>query len=122
MNCEPKPKRKGPKGDAPGKVVGIDCKYLTVKVSQGGGADLLAWARGRRMTLRAMFVQALQEFMASSPERLEKIKSPDGAEQVTVLVPIAIWLDLERFIEDRRPLNKQTVLALAVKKFQATRI
>jgi len=116
-----KTRRSGPKGDAPGKVVGIDCKYLTVKVSQGGGADLLAWARGRHMTLRAMFVQALQEFMASSPERLEKIKSPNDAEQVTVLVPVAIWQDLERFIEGRRPLNKQTVLALAVERFRATR-
>ena len=113
-------KRRGPKGDVPGRVAGADCKYLTVKVRHGGGADLLAWTRGRRMTLRAMFVQALREFMASPPEGLERIKSPEDAEQVTVLVPVAVWQDLENFLQDRRPLNKQTVLALAVEKFQAT--
>ena len=118
-----KPKRTwktGPKGEAPGKTPGEDCGYVTVKLPPGGQVELAVWAKARRLTLRALFAQALQEFMAAPAADLTKRPAlpRDQQEQVSVLVPMDLRNAITEFAKDHGT-NKQTVITLAIDQFRS---
>lgn len=111
-------KRSGPRGVAPGKKLGTDCKHLTVKLKSGEQTTLLVWAKSQRSTMRALFVQAVGEFLADPPEHIAgKMDALAEAEQVMVLVSVAVWQAVTNFAKAHGS-NKQTILTLALERFK----
>ncbi len=110
-------KRRGPKTSAPGKRVGTDCRYLTVKLPKGEQTKLLAWVRGRGMTMRGMFEKALRELMADPPDDMQRMEAIHEQDQVSVLVPLDLWQEVTKFSKNNET-NKQTIMTLAIERFQ----
>ena len=111
------PKKRGPRTSAPGEKVGKDCKYLTVKLPKGEQIKLLAWVRGRGMTMRGMFEKALRELMADPPDDMQRMEAIHEQDQVSVLVPLDLWQEVTKFSKNNET-NKQTIMTLAIERFQ----